>query len=113
MKKGAENAEKTVTMVIFANQAYIDLECQDTKDQLLEQGITKATHLKSKVKSNGSTGIIKATVINKEKDEALLLNKVKIGFSIFKAQYDVRILQCYIGYGLALALFTSHSSRDQ
>ena len=95
LKKGTENAEKTVRMVIFAKQAHIDLECQETKDQLLEQGITEATHLTSKVKSNGFTGIIKANVINKEKAESLLLNKVKIGFSIFKAQYDVRILQCY------------------
>ena len=44
LKKGAVNAEKTVKMVIFAKQAYIDLECQDTKDQLLEQGIIEAIH---------------------------------------------------------------------
>ena len=79
-------------MVICSKQANIDLDCDETRRLLLTQ---ETKHLVSRIKDKGNTGIIKATVINKEKAEALILNKVRIGFSVFKAQYDIKVLQCY------------------
>ena len=82
-------------MVIFARDAEIDLECNEIKDQLANQAILEAKHSVSKFRKNQSTGIIKISVSNKEKAESLIKNKVRIGFSFFKVQYDVRILQCF------------------
>ena len=90
-KKDLNLNDKPIRMIIFAKQASIDLDCVETREQLLAQGITEAKHLTSRIKDKGNTGIIRATIANKEKAETLIRNKVKIGFSVFKAQYDVKV----------------------
>ena len=82
-------------MVIFARDAEIDLECNEIKDQLENQGILEAKNSVSKFRENQSTEIFKISVSNKEKDESLIKNKVVIGFSFFRVQYDLRILQYF------------------
>ena len=80
-------------MIIFAKQASIDRV--ETREQLLALGITEEKHLTSRIKDKCNTGIIRATIANKEKAETLIRNEVKIRFSVFKAQYDVKVLHYY------------------
>ena len=95
LKKETKETKNEIKMIIFAKKFEIDLECPDIKEQLLSQGILEASHVVSKTNVNKKTGIIKILVENKEKAEALIRDRAKIGFSHFKVQHDIRVLQCY------------------
>lgn len=73
-------------------------DCVETREQLLEQGITEAKYLK--IKDKGNTGIIRESISNKEQTETLIRNKVKIGFAALKLNTMLKYYSATTGLNL-------------
>ena len=95
INKGLTPDTKPIKIIIVVNQAIVDLDCQETKDQLCAQGVSEAHHIVSKINEQKNTGLIREVTFNKESAERLIRDKIKLGLYLFKVQYDLRVIQCY------------------